>query len=216
MNLFSMDNAFFRAVGKLVDLIWLNVLTVLCCIPVVTAGASLTALYAVELKLVKNEEGGITKSFFRAFKANFKTATGIWCVVLAVLCFYAYDLFILKQGVLDGYGNLLTVTLVVISAILIFIYLVLGYVFPLLARYDAAGKQTVKNAVLLMFGFFPRSLCIGIIYLFPIALTLLSDYFILFWILLGLSFPCFCCCQLFAGIFEKLEGTPAKEEEEVE
>mgnify|MGYP003516477428 FL=1 len=54
MNFFSMDNAFFRIVGKMVDLIWLNVLTVICCIPVITAGASLTAMYYVELKVVDN------------------------------------------------------------------------------------------------------------------------------------------------------------------
>ena len=215
MNFFSMDNVFFRAVGKLVDLVWLNFLTVLCCIPLVTIGASLTAMYAVALKMVKNEEGGITRDFFRAFKGNFKNATRIWLVVMLVLCFYAYDLFLLKQGIMDGYGSLLTATLVGISVILIFVYLVLCYVFPLLARYDNGVRRTVKNAVLLVFGFLPRTLCMGIIYLFPIALMLLSDYFIFFWLLWGLAFPGFCCSQLLIRIFEKTEGA-SKEESPVE
>ena len=216
MNFFSMDNAFFRIVGKMVDLIWLNVLTVICCIPVITAGASLTAMYYVELKVVDNQEGSITKNFFRAFKENFKNDTRIWAVALLILCFYISDMYILKQGVMDGYGSLLTITRVCILAILIFVYMMLCYVFPLLARYDNTIKQTLKNAVLLMFGFFPRSICMGIIYLFPIALMLLSDYFIFFWVLWGLSFPAFCCAQLMTKIFEKTEGASVKEEQDIE
>ena len=212
MNFFSMDNAFFRVVGKMVDLIWLNFLTVICCVPIVTAGASLTAMYYVELKMVNNEEGGITKDFFKAFKGNLKNATCIWAVVLVVLSFYSYELFILKQGVMDGYGNLLTITLVGISVIMLFVYLMLCYIFPLLARYDNTIKLTLKNAVLLLFGFFPRSVCMGIIYLFPIALMFLSDYFIFFWLFWGLSFPGYCCSQLMTGIFEKAEEASVQEE----
>jgi len=216
MNFFSMDNAFFRAVGKITDLLWINFLTVICCIPVITAGASLTAMYHVELRMVKNEEGSITKNFFRSFKENFRNATCIWLVVLFLLCFYACDLYVLKQGIMDGYGSLITVTLTCISVILIFIYLLLCYVFPLLARYDNTIRQTLKNAVLMVFGFFPRSLCMGVIYLFPIALMLLSDYFIIFWLFCGLSFPAYCCSQLLRRIFEKAEGTTVEEENCIE
>lgn len=214
MNFFSMDNAFYRAVGKMVDLIWLNLLTIICCIPIVTAGASLTAMYYVTLRMVKNEESSITKNFFKAFKENLRSATGIWLVIMAILCFYAYDIYILNQGIMDGYGSLLTATLIGISVILIFVYLMSCYIFPLLARYDNTVKQTLKNAVLLLFGYFPRSVCMGIIYLFPIALTLLSDYFIFFWLLLGLTFPCYICSQLLIRIFEKTEGTAEEEAED--
>jgi len=216
MTFFSMDNAFFRTVGKMVDLIWLNLLTVICCIPVFTAGASLTAMYYVELKIVKNQEGSITKNFFKAFKDNFKSATSIWLVVMVALCFYVCDMYILKQGVMDAYGALATVTKICVSAILIFIYMMLCYIFPLLARYNNTLKQTLKNAVLLLFGFFPRSLCMAIIYLFPIALMLLSDYFLFFWLFWGLSFPGFCCGQLMIRIFEKTEDMSARGDQEVE
>lgn len=215
MNFFNMDNAFYRGVGKMVDLIWLNLLTVVCSIPIITAGASLTAMYHVALRMVKNEESNITKNFFKSWKENFRPATGIWLVVIAIFCFYGYDMYILKQGVMNEYGNLLTATLICISIILIFVYLMCCYIFPLLARYDNTVKQTLKNAVLLLFGFFPRTLCMGVIYLFPIALTLLSDYFIFFWFLLGLTFPCYICSQLLSKIFEKVDGT-SEEETEIE
>ncbi len=212
-NLFNMDNAFYRAVGKIVDLVWLNLLTVVCCIPIVTIGSSVTAMYYVGLRMVKNEEGSITKNFFSAFKDNFKKSTCIWLIALVIFLFYSCEMNILKQGIMDGYGSFKTIVFVTISLITIFIYLVLCYIFPLLARYENTIKQTVKNAILLLFAFFPRTLCMGIIYLFPIALMLLSDYFIFFWLLWGFSFPAYLCCQLMIRIFEKTEGASLEEEQ---
>lgn len=212
MNIFNMDNAFYRAIAKMVDLVWLNILTVLCSIPIVTAGASLTAMYYVGLRMVKNEEGSITKNFFRAFKLNFKKSTIIWLVALFVLLFYSCDMNILKQGIMDAYGNLKTVVMVTVSALMIFVYLILCYIFPLVARYENNIRRTVKNGFLLMFAFFPRTLCMGVMYLFPIALMLLSDYFIFFWLFWGISFPAYLCCQLLVRIFEKTEDASLKEE----
>ena len=64
-SLFNMDNAFWRTMGKIADLIILNILFIICCIPIVTIGASYTALYTVMLKLVKNEEPYIFRGFFK-------------------------------------------------------------------------------------------------------------------------------------------------------
>ena len=78
---FNMDNKFFVFMGKIADLCMLNLLCIICCIPIVTAGASLTALYYVTMKMVRNEEAYIFRSFFRSFKQNFKQATVISPVV---------------------------------------------------------------------------------------------------------------------------------------
>ena len=76
------DNVVMRAIGKIGDLICLNVLWLICCIPVITIGASTTALYTVMLRLVRNEEGYIFRGFFKAFKLNFKQSTIIWIILL--------------------------------------------------------------------------------------------------------------------------------------
>ncbi len=72
---FNMDNKFFVFMGRVADLLLLNFLCILCCIPVVTAGASITALYYVTLKMARDEESYIARSFFHSFKQNFKQAT---------------------------------------------------------------------------------------------------------------------------------------------
>ncbi len=63
---------------------YLNLLWLVCCLPIVTAGASTTALFYVTLKVAKNEEGSLTKSFFHSFRENFRQATVIWLILLAV------------------------------------------------------------------------------------------------------------------------------------
>ena len=81
-NFFNMDNGLFRALGKLADLMLLNILFLVCSLPIFTIGASFTAMYYVTLKLAENEEGYIARGFLKSFKQNFKQATIIWLILL--------------------------------------------------------------------------------------------------------------------------------------
>ena len=72
MNFFNLDSPFMRFLTKMADLIILNILYMICCIPIVTIGAASTALYTVSMKAVKNEESYIIRGYFKAFKENFK------------------------------------------------------------------------------------------------------------------------------------------------
>ena len=71
-GLFNYDNPVWRFIGKLGDLIVLNILWTICSIPIFTIGASTTAVYYVTLKLVRDEDDSTIKAFFRSFKSNFK------------------------------------------------------------------------------------------------------------------------------------------------
>ena len=80
---FNYDNPVWRFIGKLGDLILLNILWIVCSIPVFTIGASTTAVYYVTLKLVRDEGDSTIRSFFHSFKGNFRQATAIWMILLA-------------------------------------------------------------------------------------------------------------------------------------
>ena len=71
-GLFNYDNPVWRFIGKLGDLILLNILWTICSIPIFTIGASTTAVYYVTLKLVRDEDSSTIKGFFHSFKSNFK------------------------------------------------------------------------------------------------------------------------------------------------
>ena len=61
-----MENPVMRALSTTADLIMLNLLTILCCLPVVTVGAALTALNTAAIKIVRGEETAPVKDYFRA------------------------------------------------------------------------------------------------------------------------------------------------------
>ena len=83
-GLFSINSPLWRFMDKALRLIWLNLLWFLCCLPIVTIGASTTALYSVTLKYARDEEGYLTRSFFQAFRQNFRQSTIIWLVMAAI------------------------------------------------------------------------------------------------------------------------------------
>ena len=70
-KIFNLDSPFVQFMSRVADLMWLNILFLLCCIPIFTVGASTTAMYYVTLKMVRNEDSYITKSFIKSFKQNF-------------------------------------------------------------------------------------------------------------------------------------------------
>ena len=72
---FNWDNIVFQMLGKLVDCVWVSILWVICCIPVFTIGASTTALYYTVHKSIRGDRGYTTRTFFGAFRDNFKAAT---------------------------------------------------------------------------------------------------------------------------------------------
>ena len=63
MKIFDLDSPLMNVLNKMADLMWLNILTLICCIPIITAGAAFTSMHYVALKIVRNEESYITRSF---------------------------------------------------------------------------------------------------------------------------------------------------------
>lgn len=80
----SIDTPFYRTMGRIGDLVFANVLWLVCSLPVVTAGASTLGLFTVVNKMAAKEDYTVRTDFFRAFKRDLKQATALWLVVLAV------------------------------------------------------------------------------------------------------------------------------------
>jgi len=83
-TILNFDGPLMSFITKITYSAYLNILWLICCLPIVTIGASTTALFYVSLKVAKNEEGSITKAFFHSFKANFRQSTVIWLILLVV------------------------------------------------------------------------------------------------------------------------------------
>ena len=84
MNIFRYDSPLMQFLSRAADLIWVNLLVLICSIPVFTAGAALSAMENIIYKILHNEDVRVTREFFQAFAKNFKQATGIWLIILVI------------------------------------------------------------------------------------------------------------------------------------
>lgn len=141
-NLFNINSSFYQALTKIGNLVILNLLFLFCSLPVVTIGASCTALYTVTLKMAKDRENYIVKEFFHAFKKNFKQSTIIWLILLLLAIVLLVDINLCSA--LAGPGILVLAALVRIFMLVWM--MVFTYVFPVLAKFNNTTKATIKNA----------------------------------------------------------------------
>lgn len=205
MNFNWFDNPVVRGLGRLADFVLLNLLWLLCSIPIITIGASTTALYTVMLKIVKNEEGYVVKGFFKAFKENFKQGTVIWLVFLALGILLIVDFFSLRLMPVNIAG-ILQMLFLLMGA------LILGgavYAFGLQARFINTVKNTLKNAVILMFAKLPYTILIVIISVGSVIVTFLTERTLMIgitvWMFFGVALVAWLNCLILRHIFGKLE-----------
>ncbi|MDD3402279.1 MAG: DUF624 domain-containing protein [Hespellia sp.] len=169
------DNKVINTLGKVIDLILLNMLWCVCSLPIITMGAATSALYAVMLKMVKNEEGYIYKDFFRALKENFRKSTEIWLIVLLIGIIAAVDFRILQMlRIGEGIKMIFYVGLVFIMIMTVCMSL---YAFPMAARYENTVKNTMKNALILSIVQFKYTILMLAVTIIPMAVTCLSVKF---------------------------------------
>ena len=201
---FNMDNKFFVFMGKIADLCMLNLLCIICCIPIVTAGASLTALYYVTMKMVRNEEAYIFRSFFRSFKQNFKQATVINIIMLAAAALLYIDTNIAgKMG--QPAGKILGM---IFAAFTLLYVMILLYVYPLLAKFYNSVKNTFKNAILMATRHLPYTILMLLICACPILILFIPSFqiqmsLIMLVILFGPAVIAYGNSHFFVRIFDK-------------
>lgn len=210
---FSMDNKFFSFMGRIADLCILNVICLVCCIPIVTAGASITAMYYVTLKMVRNEEAYIVRSFFKSFKDNFKQATVINLIMIAAGVILYLDLNV-AQNMPGSAGRIFHV---IFMAFTILYYVLFLYVYPILARFYNTIRNTIKNALFMAIRHLPYTVVMVLIGLCPLLLFFVQSYqiqstlFILF-LVMGFGVIAYCNSFFLVKIFDHY--MPKEENEE--
>ena len=132
MKFFNVDNPVWRFVGNLADFFVLSVLWAVCCLPVVTIGASTTALYYVTMKMARNREGELIPSFFASFRQNLRPGIALWVGYLAAGVLIGLNLLISVQN-----GSLVSGAMFITCAVLAILWALTETMqFPLLARCD--------------------------------------------------------------------------------
>jgi uncharacterized membrane protein YesL len=200
-KIFDLDSPFMRVLNRIADLMILNFLMIICCIPIFTIGAACTGMHYVLLKTVRGEEGYLVRGFFKSFKQNFRQATILWLLMLLVIVVYVGDFLIFSySGV-----KFPTILMIAILAIAIVFLMVAVYIFPVLSRFDNTVKNTIKNAFCMAILNLPKTLLMIVLLALPMIILYFSSYAGIFVILFGISAPAYASAYLYSGIFKKFE-----------
>ncbi len=208
MNIFEEGSPVQRFLNKMADLLILNIITLLMCLPIITAGAALTAMHYVLLKMVRGEEGYILKSFFRSFKREFRQATVLWILFVALAALMASNLVMVLQG--SGRYPIWLPSSIVVVAVLELMFMI--YTFAMLSRFDDSIYHTLLNAVTLTFAELPRSLEMAVITIIPLIAFFRVSILLPVLILFGLSVPGYACAMIYDPVFRKIEKQIWEEE----
>ena len=198
-NMFNLDSGFSKFMNRVSDLFLLNILWVICSIPIITIGASTTALYSVNLNLLSENEGHITKAFFKAFKENFKKSTAIWLIVLLTSTILGVNLiFWLKCGLSIAY-----IALPFIFFTLFIFLLVTPYIFPVLSQTNSSILSIIKYCFFISIKALPYSLLITLFGLSVLFATFYFPIVLLFMLLLGVAIHSYMVSRIFLIVYNK-------------
>lgn len=211
-KIFDMDSPVMRFLSRMADLMIMNLIMTICCIPIITIGASVTAMHYVMLKMVRGEEGYIVKDFFKSFKQNFKQSTIIWLIMLVFIFVFTGDYLIINYSGIEFPQNMAYV----LMGVALLLFVVSTYIFPVLSHFDNTVKNTIKNGCIMSIMAAPKALLMALLTASPVLLVLIVPAMLPLALLFGIAFPGYLSAFLYSGTFRKFEPEvepPAPEEE---
>ena len=199
------DSKIYGLLNKMTLMIELNLWVLLCCLPIVTAGAAFSSMHGVLLKIYRDEEKRITADFFQAMKSNLKNGTILWLLYLGFLGLLAVIWALAIRWYPAGEVYVLFGLLVVaVMGILL-----LDWALILQSRYVYTVPQCLKNAVLAWLSH-PGSTFVYLVSLVIPVLFCLALETLPLLLLGGITLPHMISTTLYSRVFDQLEGVPPR------
>ncbi|MDR1638509.1 MAG: DUF624 domain-containing protein [Clostridiales bacterium] len=202
-SFFSMDGPFYKVGSIVADIMLLSLYWFIFSIPIVTIGASTTAMYYVMTRKITNRDGYLFRDFFKGFKTNFKQATIIWLLALVVLAILTLNIMNI-----DLVGSMKTLVFPVQICFMIELALVLIYIFPIISRFEVKLKESFKFAFFMANRHLLTSL--GCIVIAVLVLLAIYMYPLIFLVAIGIYV--YLTSFLMIRVFKKYRPEIAEEE----
>ena len=206
MKLFNPDSRIMIFLSRVADLVILNILWLVCCVPVVTIGASTTAMYHVIRHWQKDSVSSIMRDFFQSFKEDFKQATPVYLILLIpTVAVVMNAMLIFNPENNAAVPSYLLVIWFICALILLFIS---SFVYPVMAFFADSIFKTLRNAMVLALANLPRTILISVLNLLPVILLFVNLSFFLqssiFWLLIGGALVAYLNMSILKPVFKKL------------
>lgn len=146
-KIFNLDNKFFSAINKWIDMCILSILWIIFSLPIITIGASTIALYHATFKVIREERGELVKEFWRGFYQNLKQSILLTIFVLMIGTVYHIDIMLIKQ--LNTKNNIMLVLILLLTISLGFVACSIFYMIPYIARFSTSMKMIMINSFLI-------------------------------------------------------------------
>ncbi len=199
---FDANNPVMRFLARIVDLAVLNLMTLVCMIPIVTAGPAITAMNNVLIHLVRKDETYVWKMFIKSFRQNLKQGIGLGLLYTAIFAVAGLELMMLHS--IDAKSS--TMFMIIITVIGICVFGVGIYTFALLSRFENTVRGTLVNAATLALGHILRTLGMLAICAAWAAFLWFAHGITLLVLLYGLTIPGYLCVMIYNPIFETMES----------
>lgn len=174
--MFSYNSKFSQTVNQMIDCFALSLIWLIASLPIISIGASTTALYHTVDRVFRREEGGIWREFWRVFRRDFKRATALWVIMVLIIAVLAANFYAaFSAGVSNENLQIALQIAAVFSTALMAIWLQCW--FPYLSRFDDPVPRILKNTMAIMFAETKIAFRLLLLFVFVIVLDLiLSKY----------------------------------------
>ena len=169
---FSYDGGLIRILNKLVDCVFLSVLFLLFSLPIITFGASSTALYYTANKVIRRDRSHVWREFWGAFKANFKQSTIVWLILMVLYWILVANCLLMRQWSQ-------TALLVFYAIFIVLITVWALYMFPHIARFENKITAMMKNCAFMSIRHLVNSLVLLVLFALAIVVLLMWPILIL-------------------------------------
>lgn len=203
MKIFKVDSPFMLNMGKATDFIVVNLFFIITCLPIVTIGAAMSALYSVSFRLSEDEENYNFKQYWQSFKLNFKESTKAWLILLIAITMLSVDFNIL-QGVDSNLGKFFMYAILLCDVVVL---ITIMYVFPYIARFKNSTRRSIMNALIIGIANFPYTVLLAVIMLagvlFVVKFSVIGKVLAFF---CGFALMAYLSSMIFSKVFKKYEG----------
>lgn len=202
-KLFSTEGKIYSGMERIYQILLLNIIFVISCLPIITIGVATASAYGTAYKMITHSEGVLYKEYFRQLKVNAKPATKMWMLMLMTIgvgfLFFPYIQVFMIGNKIAYYLLMLLLTFLILMSL---------YVFPLIARFDNTMFGTIINAMILSLKHLPQSIIVFFITVGGIVIVPIFLPKLLFaWLFTGIGTVIYINSNVLIKVFNKYDIT---------